>query len=370
MSIRNFAIFPTILLLLMLFILVQPASAQDISIVNVYSDIDSADFTIHADTYCQNIYIRSDLIFDDKVISSKQFIINKISPDNDITKVVFWNIKPEEGYYHTKITLLPDDMNSDAVETGYFNFSYGRQAIPKIFIKDIVPDSMGISIILSPKISTLGVEPVLADVEYMLVDGDTVIYQTKNNRVNVVQATPLSKDWNIRLENNHKYSIRVKVRIASPKDVVIARSKEFTAKDDAKITELYRDETGASVTVLGQSQVPFTGNIVFTVVKDGDIIEEIFERSPILMSGDDETIEVTWSNRLAAGMYGLSVKVVGNDGDLLDIWDTVIESEKDIFAEKTPEPIPIEESPGLTMYSTAFLFILVYLSGWGNRRRR
>ncbi|HJH31599.1 MAG TPA: hypothetical protein C5S50_05360 [Methanosarcinaceae archaeon] len=371
MSIRNFTIFPAILLLLLLlllFISVQSASAQDISIVNVYSDVDSADFTIHADKHYENIIVRSDLIFDSKIISSKQFNIDKISPDTDITKVVFWGIKPEAGYYHTEIAISLNSMDDGAVETKYSNFSYGRQAIPKIFIKDIVPDSMGISIILSPKVSTLGVEPVLADVEYMLVDGDTVVYQTKNNRINVIQATPLSKNWNIRLENDHEYLTRVKVKIASPIDVVIARSKEFTAKDDAKITELYRDETGASVTVLGQSQVPFTGSIVFTVVKDGNIIGEISEKSPILMSGDDDTIEVTWGSRLATGIYGLTVKVVGNDNDVLDRWDTIIEVEHHIFADETPAPIPAKESPGLSIYSTAFLIILVYLSGWADRR--
>lgn len=365
MSTRNLTIFLATLLLL--FISVQPANAQDINIIDIYSDVDSADFTIHANENYENIVVRSNLIFDDKVISSKQFDINEISPDADITKVAFWDIKPEEGYYRTEITM---SMDGSTVETRYSNFSYGRAAIPKIYIKDIVPDSMGISIILSPKIGALGAEPVLADVEYMLVDGDTVVYRAKDSRINVVQATPLSKDWNIRLNNDHEYSIRVKVRIASPTDVVIARSEAFEAKDDAKITELYKDKTGASATLLGQSQVPFTGNIVFTVTENGNVIEEISEKSPILMSGDDETIEVAWSDKLTAGIYELTLKVVGNDGDVLDRWDTVIEVEEDIFADETPEPTPTEVSPGLTIFSTVFLIMVVYLSGWADRRRR
>ena len=362
MSTRNLTIFLATLLLL--FISVQPASAQDINIIDIYSDVDSADFTIHANENYENIVVRSNLIFDGEVISSEQFNIDEISPDADITKVAFWDIKPEEGYYRTEIVM---SINGNAVETRYSNFSYGRAAIPKIYIKDIVPDSMGISIILSPKIGALGAEPVLADVEYMLVDGDTVVYQTKDNRINVVQATPLSKDWNIRLDNDHEYSTRVKVRIASPTDVVIARSETFTAKDDATITELYKDETGASVTVLGQSQVPFTGNIVFTVTQNSNIIEEISEKSPVLMSEDDETIEVAWSDKLAAGIYELTLTVVGNDGDVLDRWDTVIEVEEDIFVEETTEPTTTEASPGLTIFSIISLLIVAYLA---NHRRR
>lgn len=362
MSTRNLTIFLATLLLL--FTSIQPASAQDINIIDIYSDVDSADFTIHANENYENIVVRSNLIFDGEVISSEQFNIDEISPDADITKVAFWDIKPEEGYYRTEIVM---SINGNAVETRYSNFSYGRAAIPKIYIKDIVPDSMGISIILSPKIGALGAEPVLADVEYMLVDGDTVVYQTKDNRINVVQATPLSKNWNIRLDNDHEYSTRVKVRIASPTDVVIARSETFEAKDDAKITELYKDETGASATLLGQSQVPFAGNIVFTVTKNSNVIEEITEKSPILMSGDDETIEIAWNEKLAAGIYELTLTVVGNDGDVLDRWDTVIEVEEDIFVDETTEPAPTEESPGLTIFSIISLLIVAYLA---NHRRR
>ncbi|MDF1533386.1 MAG: hypothetical protein P1P69_02640 [Methanosarcinaceae archaeon] len=362
MSKRNLTIFFTLLLLLL--ITVQPATAQDINIIDIYSDVDSADFTIHSNENYENIVVRSNLIFDGKVISSKQFDIKKISPDADITKVAFWNIKPEEGYYRTEIVM---SINSNAIETRYSNFSYGRAAIPKIYIKDIVSDSMGISIILSPMIGALGAEPVLADVEYMLVDGNTVVYRAKDSRINVVQATPLSKNWNIRLDNDHEYSIRVKVKIASPTAVVIARSETFTAKDDARITELYKDKTGASVTLLGQSQVPFTGNIVFTVTQNSNIIEEISEKSPVLMSGDDETIEVAWSDKLTAGIYELTLKVVGNDGDILDRWDTVIEVEEDPFVNKTSEPVPTEESPGLTIFSTVSLLIIAYLA---NQRRR
>jgi len=352
----------------LVFVLVQPASAEDIDIVDVYSDIDSVDITLHSGGHYMDITIDADLILKGEVLASRQFNIKEISPQTDITKVGFWDIaKADEGFYRTKMVL---SIGGSVLETRYNNFSYGRQALPRIFIKDVVPDPKGVSIILAPHTTLYGTEPVLADVEYMLVDGDTVIYRTTERRVTVAQATPLSVNWNVLLENNHQYRTRVKVRISAPLDFVIATTEEFTATDDARITELYRDETGASVTVLGQSQVPFTGSIVFTVTENGEIIEEISEKSPILMSGDDETIEVIWSSRLAAGIYELTVKVAGNDGDVLDIWDTIIEVEQDIFADETPASTPAEESPALSIYSTAFLFILIYLSGWANRKHK
>lgn len=364
MSGRKIVFFMAVLMLMS----VHSANAEDINIIDVYSDIDSTDITIHSGEHYTDITLKAELVFKGNVLESKQLHIDEVSSDTDITKIAFWDLtNPKEGFYRTIMTM---SMDGSVLETKYYNFSYGWQAMPGISIKDIVPDSSGISIILAPyyTINTGFPKPVLADIEYMLVDGDTVIYRTTDSRVTVVQATPLSKDWNVLLENNHDYSTRVKARISSPRDAVIAQSEDFTAIDDARITELYRDETGASATVEGYSQVPFDGYVVFTVTKDDTIIEEVREKSPILTTGDDETIEIIWTRKLAAGIYGLSVEVIGNDGDILDRWDTVIESDYDSSADATPEPTPTE-TPGFGIIPAIFILVLLYLlSGRMDRR--
>ena len=362
MSGRKIVFFIAVLMLMS----VQSASAEDINIVDVYSDIDSTDITIHSGEHYTDITLKAELIFKGNVLETKQFHIDEVSSDTDITKIAFWDLtNPKEGFYRTIMTM---SMDGSVLETKYYNFSYGWQAMPGVSIKDIVPDSSGISIILAPYSTLTGSKPVLADVEYMLVDGDTVIYRTTDSRVTVVQATPLSKDWNVLLDNNHDYSTRIKARISSPRDAVIAQSEDFTSKDDVRITELYRDETGASATVEGYSQVPFDGYVVFTVTKDGAVIEDVREKSPILTTGDDETIEIIWTRKLAAGIYGLSVEVIGNDGDILDRWDTVIESDYDSSADATPEPIPTA-TPGFGIVPATFVLVLLYLlSGRMDRR--
>ena len=364
MSRRKIVFFMAVLILMS----VHSANAEDINIIDVYSDIDSTDITIHSGEHYTDITLKAELTFKGNVLESKQFHIDEVSSDTDITKIAFWDLtNPKEGFYRTIMTM---SMDGSVLETKYSNFSYGWQAIPGVSIKDIVPDSSGISIILAPYYTTkTGTsKPVLTDIEYMLVEGDTVIYRTTDNRVTVVQATPLSKDWNVLLENNHDYSTRVKARISSPKDAVIAQSKDFTSKDDVRITELYRDETGASATVEGYSQVPFEGYVVFTVTKNDSIIEEVREKSPILTNGDDETIEIIWSRKLAAGMYGLSVEVIGNDGDILDRWDTVIESDYDSSANASPEPTPTE-TPGFGIVPATLILVLLHLvSGRMDRR--
>lgn len=365
MSRRKIVFFVGVLMLMS----VHSANAEDINIIDVYSDIDSTDITIHSGEHYTDITLKAELTFKGNVLESKQFHIDEVSSDTDITKIAFWDLtNPKEGFYRTRMTM---SMDGSVLETKYSNFSYGWQAMPGVSIKDIVPDSSGISIILAPFYTTkTGTsKPVLTDIEYMLVDGDTVIYRTTDNRVTVVQATPLSKDWNVLLENNHDYSTRVKARISSPKDAVIAQSKDFTSKDDVRITELYRDETGASATVEGYSQVPFDGYVVFTVTKDDTIIEEVREKSPILTTADDETIEIIWTRKLAAGIYGLSVEVIGNDGDILDRWDTVIESDYDSSADATPEPTPTD-TPGFGIIPATFVLVSLYLlSGLMDRRK-
>nr|QNO44583.1 hypothetical protein FCKFGMDP_00008 [Methanosarcinales archaeon ANME-2c ERB4]QNO44985.1 hypothetical protein EEEAIAPH_00005 [Methanosarcinales archaeon ANME-2c ERB4]QNO45039.1 hypothetical protein OCBDJLBC_00002 [Methanosarcinales archaeon ANME-2c ERB4] len=365
MNRHKFAITTSLLVFLMFPAIFSSAAAQtarteDIGIIDLYSSIDSADVTLHSGAQHTNITIDFELMLEGEVLRTERFEINEALPDTDITKVVVWDLKsPEDGFYITRMTLSVD---GSVLDMGYHNFSYGSPALPRLFIKDIIPDSSGVSVIISPYRTVYGTQAVLTDVEYMLVNGDTVIYMTTDQRVDVVQATPLSEDWNVRLENNHPYSARVKIKVPSQRqrDTVIARSVDFTAEDDARITELYRDETGASATVLGLSQVPFTGEIVFTVSKDGETIEEIKEKSPILMSDDDETTEVIWDSRLPAGTYELSVKVIGNDGDVVDILETVIEAEESGYnASATATTAP--ETPGFNVCQVVFAVLALYL---------
>ena len=92
----------------------------------------------------------------------------------------------------------------------------------------------------------------------------------------------------------------------------------FTAVDVAEIIDIYEDETGASATVLGRSQVPFEGNLVFSVYELQEssgsgsslFVESVRERVPVLLTDDDETVEVAWKERLTAGVYRLEIELV------------------------------------------------------------
>ena len=210
-----------------------------------------------------------------------------------------------------------------------YDFNYGDNSVSKLRIDDLISDSKGVNVVLSP------VEPVLFDIEYMLIDGNDVVYITKTNSVSLTSIPEnLSAAWGTLLENNKEYQGRVKIRVYSPEEETLVSTKPFIARDDAEITDIYKDETGASATVYGKSQVPFEGNLVFNVYKpendsienSSEPLESIHEEVPVLLDGDDETVEVAWKQRLQTGIYRLEIELLGNNGEVVEHRETVIES--------------------------------------------
>jgi hypothetical protein len=196
-------------------------------------------------------------------------------------------------------------------------------------VGNLITNSEGINIVLSP------VEPVLFDIEYMLVDGNDVIYTTKRDNISLTSVPEtFSATWGTLLENNKEYQGRVKIKINSSEEEIIVSTKPFTARDSAEITDIYKDETGASATVYGRSQVPFEGSLVFNVyaMKNDTIdssskpVESIREKVPVLLEGDDETVEVAWEQRLQNGVYRLEIELLGNSDEVIEHRETVIES--------------------------------------------
>ncbi|MDP4193068.1 MAG: hypothetical protein Q8858_16000, partial [Bacteroidota bacterium] len=231
------------------------------------------------------------------------------------------------GAYKLKTRLFEGEQVLSETE---YNFAYGSNSASRLQINDLVPNSQGISVAISPK------ETCLFDIEYMLVNGSDVIYTKKTEKLSLTSAPDIfSAPWGTLLENNKEYAGRVKIQVYSPEKEVISSAEQFTASDKAEITDIYKDETGASATVYGRSQVPFEGSLVFSVYKlnansergNDSLIESVQQRVPVLLNNDDKTVEVAWSHRLPEGVYRLEIELLGNDGDVIEHRETVIESD-------------------------------------------
>lgn len=321
-------------LLVLLLLSVIPASAADSSRVDgtgsarideLYSDIESFDVTFYSSQEEENLTLEMSLVkpgVNEKVVSTQEFSTGSFPANTKVTKAGFWNVRNAErgGAYTLKAKLL--DQGGEVLSESEYNFVYGSNSALRLQVDDLVPNSEGIAVVISPK------QASLFDIEYMLVDGHDVVYRTKTEKASLTSVPEtFSASWGgTLLENNKEYSGRVKIKVYSPsRGGFISSTENFTARDDAEITDIYEDETGgASATVFGRSQVPFEGSLVFTVykVKEGSghnssvLVESARERVPVLLTDDDETVEVAWKERLTEGVYRLEIELTATMGTL------------------------------------------------------
>lgn len=330
----------TIILLVFFLIPVLQASAADSShagetgtahISELYSDLESFDVTLFSDKPYDHLTLEITLLRPEsngeEVLARQTFPVNNFPANTMVTKVGFWNLRnAERGAYRIRASLIE---NGQVLSESYYDFTYGDNSVSELRVGNLVANSQGISVILSP------VEPVLFDIEYMLVDGSDVVYATEKDNVSLTSVPEtFSATWGTLLENNKEYQGRVKIRINSSEAETLVSTKPFIARDNAEITDIYKDETGASATVYGRSQVPFEGSLLFNVYKlknntieiSSEPVESIRQKVPVLMDGDDETVEVAWKQRLQNGIYRLEIDLLGNSGEVIEHRETVIES--------------------------------------------
>jgi len=328
-------------LLIFYLVSVLPASAAGSSpagtastarIAELYSDLESFDVTLYSDQPEEDLSLEVLLVrpegVNEKTLSRQVFSVGSIPANDRVMKVGLWNIRnPERGAYALKARLLAGE---EILSEAKYDFVYGSNSASRLQVNDLVANSQGISVALSPK------EASLFDIEYMLVDNSNVSYVTKTEKLSLTSVPDVfSAAWGTLLENNKDYVGRVKIQVYSPEKEFITSTESFTARDDAEITDIFQDETGASATVFGRSQVPFKGSLVFSVYEltensgkgNSSLVESVKERVPVLLNNDDETIEVAWSQRLPKGVYRLEIEFLGNDGDIIERRETIIESD-------------------------------------------
>ncbi len=330
------------LFLFILFIIsATPAFAADGSpageantarIAELYSDLESFDVTLYSTQPEKNLSLETLLVSSEgtreKTLDRQVLLAGSLPANVEVTKVGFWNVSnPERGSYTLRARLLEGKQVLSEAE---YNFAYGSNSASRLQVNDLVPNSQGMSVALSPK------EASLFDIEYMLVNGSDVVYTTRTEKLSLTSAPDVfSAPWGTLLENNKEYVGRVKIQVYSPQREFISSTERFTARDDAEITDIYEDETGASATVFGRSQVPFEGDLVFSVYElagasgngNPGLVESTRARVPVLLNDDDETVEVAWSQRLSEGVYRLEIELLGNNGDIIERRETIIQSD-------------------------------------------
>lgn len=192
----------------------------------------------------------------------------------------------------------------------------------KVYVDGFSVNSNGFRLILRPyeRHQEIHFQPFLADIEYVLVTQGRVIYSKRVEQIPLSAGSGgeivLDHHGHAALEAGKNYTGMAKIYLYSQgtPEYYLTAISNFTARNDADITEVYGDGIGASATIKSKSMVPLNAKIIFNLKQDGIIIETKEIAAPSIMSNDKEkTVNVLWNNNLNEGTYMVSVLLEGND---------------------------------------------------------
>lgn len=131
----------------------------------------------------------------------------------------------------------------------------------------------------------------------------------------------------------------------------------FTALEDVEIidADIELDEYGASISMIGMSQVPFEGTVRIVLSGNGNPI--VFEEDAEILTIDrEDTIGIMWDG-MPGGDYNVNVDILTSKGVVLDSYETVIRMPEPFVVEVEPE----EEIPGFGIIGGLTVLIAVGL---------
>jgi hypothetical protein len=302
----------TLWFLLALAALVGTVQSQEIT--GLYSNLESADVTIDGDA--AGCALQMQLLSGEEVLQARSLAL-----DGPGTWAISWSrFEAEKGSYRVCARLL---KNGTKIAQRCYDFYYGGVSALRFDVRDFYADSRGMHLSLSSS------DPTIVDIYYMLLSGGKAVYVDQERAVSISGsfATPFQVNyaWKQILENGREYEGRVKI-VELNHNQTRAFMNSFVAREDAGISDTYQDETGASATVVGASRVPFEGSLRFVLSQNVTEIGTVLKRTPVLLTGDDETVEVSWNKTLAPGVYHLYTELIGGDGEIKDVEENIIEA--------------------------------------------
>lgn len=320
--------------------------AHSSEITDLYSSIESADVTLEGDV--AGMVLQMDLIEEGRRITTQS-----LTADGPGTWIVRWpSFSAQKGSYDVCASL---QENGTAVSRKCYTFYYGGVEPIRFDMRDFRADSRGMHLAMSAR------DPTVVDIYYMLIDGNKAVYVTREQVIPIsgINALPIAKDyaWKQILENGHEYAGRVKI-VELNHNQSRAFMNSFLAVEDAMITETYQDETGASATVMGNSRVPFEGSLQFILSQNGYVLNTTEKRTPVLLTGDDETVEITWNQTLEPGLYQLRTVLLDRGGVVMDLEENVIEAEPLVRSNATGAAEKSNFPPGSAVLALLVIVLL------------
>lgn len=261
-------------------------------------------------------------------------------------------------------------LNSSVEKENFFNENSAISGFSKIYVDGFSVNSNGFKLVLRTyeRHAETNFKPFLSDIEYILMTRGQVVYSKRVEQIPLSVGSEgdiiLDHHGNVALEEGKNYTGLAKVylyRDGNP-EYYLTTSSNFTARNDAEITEVYGDGIGASATIKSTSMVPLNAKIIFTLKQDGKTMETREIAAPSIMSNDKEkTVNILWTDNLNKGTYMVSVLLEGND--LIANYDKTFTVDKNAIVE-TPKPTGKSDSsvPGFSLIQAVLaIFALVWI---------
>ncbi len=261
-------------------------------------------------------------------------------------------------------STLGASIGSSIEKENFYNEDSGMSGFSKIYIDGLGVNSNGFKLILRTyeRHAQTNFKPFLADIEYILMTQGQIVYSKRVEQIPLSVGSEgniiLEHHGNIALEEGKNYTGKAKVylyRDGNP-EYYLTTSSNFTARNDAEITEVYGDGIGASATIKSISMVPLDAKIIFTLKQGGRAMETKEITAPSIMSNDKEkTVNLLWTNNLGEGTYIISVSLNGKD--LTANYDKIFTVDKRTTA-KTAEPANQSGKPDDNYSTPGFTLII------------
>ncbi|CAG0957161.1 hypothetical protein METP3_00602 [Methanosarcinales archaeon] len=340
----------SIFLILIVFSMVNPASAR-VELTDFFSDFTTSDVTINSDMDFNGKAV-FELLYSGELVESHEVPVNARAGE-PLTKVIIWQEKPQHDFYTAAVTLYEGDR---LVSKNSYHIAYGSATIPSFQVVDFSPSDSGVLLLLR------SFNPTVADIKIELLDNNDIVYSKTREDISITTSTDLQILWPFLLIDNKKYVVRAKIyshRLYAP-PLVNTYISGFTATDDVEIlpADVQVDEYGASVTILGKSQVPFDGSIVVSAKNRATGETHVYRQQleDILTSGKDSTAGVVWKG-IAPGNYDVIIEAVNHKNITIDKYETVLRIPEYPAASITS---PANSTPGFE--GIVFLIALVVIS--------
>jgi hypothetical protein len=331
---------------------------EDAVITDFFSDCELSDATVRFEQPLENVSLVFTLSSEKKLLKSETFLLGPVKKGQEITRVLFWkiedNFRKDRDSYKAQVLVK---NGSQSISSRELSFSSRNPILSKLKLVDFSADSEKASILMSltssANLRTIQApEPGMIDLDLKLLSGTEILYSEKQKNIPITSTYYNLSYWPLLLEKDKNYTAFLKVHSHSP-DVTAAYISNFRAEEKVEIIDrdIDVDEYGASVTVVGKSQVPFDGIVRVVLMPEEGKVQVFEETADLLTSGKEDTVGIIWQG-VPKGDYNVKIYVLNSEGEILDSHETVLR----VF-EPVAEASPTEESPASSFLTVLGIFL-------------